>query len=174
MILPYVVIYDSYNHDLRLFALNFRLEKNVRNCTTIFLSIWRNTITFATTPLFGILADAKPKSFIHRFERDWFWCSWDATRFQKLRCLPKHNWRLKHKDMRRHSFHSKGSVWSWGCIQSMFLLQISISLWHTDKHFHMSSLTEITQCGNFKIFLSLRFYVKSDSGILKVQNCHFL
>ena len=86
-----------------------------------------------------------PKSFIHlSFERDWFWCSWDATRFQKLRCLPKHNWRLKHKDMRRHSFHSKGSVWSRGCIQSMFLLQISISLWHTDKHFHMSSLTKIS------------------------------
>ena len=40
-----------------------------------------------------------PKSFIHlsSFERDWFWCSWDATRFQKLRCLPKHNWRLKPK-----------------------------------------------------------------------------
>ena len=98
-----------------------------------------------------------PKSFIHpsrRFERDWFWCSWDATRFQKLRCLPKHNWRLKHKDMRRHSFHSKGSVWSWGCIQSMFLLQISISLWHTDKHFHMSSLTEIS-VANFA--LSFRF-----------------
>ena len=28
----------------------------------------------------------------------------------------------------------------------------------------------VLQCGNFMIFLSLRFYVKSISGILKVQN----
>ena len=27
-----------------------------------------------------------------------------------------------------------------------------------------------TQCGNFRIFLSLRFYVKSVLGILEVQN----
>ena len=30
------------------------------------------------------------------------------------------------------------------------------------------------QCGNFKIFLSLRFYVKSKLGILEVQNLPFL
>ena len=26
-----------------------------------------------------------------------------------------------------------------------------------------------TQCGNFRVFLSLRFYVKSNSGVLEVQ-----
>ena len=31
----------------------------------------------------------------------------------------------------------------------------------------------ITQCGNFMIFLSLSFYVKSILGILKVQNLPF-
>ena len=31
----------------------------------------------------------------------------------------------------------------------------------------------ISQCGNFMIFLSLRFYVKSNLGIVEVQICHF-
>ena len=30
-----------------------------------------------------------------------------------------------------------------------------------------------TQCGNFKIFLSLRFYVKSILGMVEVQNLPF-
>ena len=30
-----------------------------------------------------------------------------------------------------------------------------------------------SQCGKFRIFLSLRFYVKSNSENLKVQKCHF-
>ena len=30
-----------------------------------------------------------------------------------------------------------------------------------------------TQCGNFMIFLSLRFYVKSISGIVEVHNLPF-
>ena len=35
------------------------------------------------------------------------------------------------------------------------------------------SLIRNTQCGNFRIFLLLRFYVKSISVILKPLNCHF-
>ena len=34
-------------------------------------------------------------------------------------------------------------------------------------------LGKITQCGNFKIFLPLKFYVKSILGILEVQNLPF-
>ena len=34
-------------------------------------------------------------------------------------------------------------------------------------------LTSFAQCGNFMIFLSLRFYVKSILGILEVQNLPF-
>ena len=36
------------------------------------------------------------------------------------------------------------------------------------------NLVHTTQCGNFRIFLSLRFYVKSILGILEVQNQPFL
>ena len=32
---------------------------------------------------------------------------------------------------------------------------------------------EISQCGNFSIFLSFRFYVKSTLGMLEVQKCLF-
>ena len=34
----------------------------------------------------------------------------------------------------------------------------------------ITSFTGKTQCGNFMIFVSLRFYVKSILGILEVQN----
>ena len=35
-------------------------------------------------------------------------------------------------------------------------------------------VTQIAQCGNFKIFISLRFYVKSILWILEVQKLPFL
>ena len=35
------------------------------------------------------------------------------------------------------------------------------------------TILDITQCGNYMVFLSVRFYVKSISGFLDVQNLPF-
>ena len=39
--------------------------------------------------------------------------------------------------------------------------------------FHIMKQIQCSQCENFMIFISLRFYVKSISGIIEVQNLHF-
>ena len=64
-------------------------------------------------------------------------------------------------------------------------IQKSISIFHCRRHaqthgvqttkyvFHEKNDFIFAQCGNFMIFLSLRFYVKSILGILEVQNLSF-
>ena len=49
----------------------------------------------------------------------------------------------------------------------------TFAVFRTDKQNHLVSLVRISQCENFLIFLSLRFYVKSILGILELQNVPF-
>ena len=42
-----------------------------------------------------------------------------------------------------------------------------------DSKYAQIVFTKIAHCGKFRIFLLLRFYVKSISGILEVQNLQF-